>query len=70
MITPDRLQNFQFGEALIIRQREQAFITKVIPFDQYVFYPSLNDYQLRDIPKKEPRYFSIKDDIKENEENG
>lgn len=70
VITPDRLQNFQFGEALIIKQREQAFITKVIPFDQYVFYPSLKDYQLRDIPKKEPRYFSIKDDIKEKEENG
>ena len=70
LITPDRLQNFQFGEALIIRQREKAFITKVIPFDQYIFYPSLKDYQLRHKNKKEPKYFSIKDDIKEKESNG
>ena len=70
LITPDRLQNFQFGETLIIRQREKAFITKVIPFDQYVFYPSLKDYQLRHKNKKEPKYFSIKDDIKEKESNG
>lgn len=70
VITPDRLQNLQFGEALIIRQREQAFLTKVIPFDQYVFYPTLRDYQLRTIAKKEPKYFSIKDDIKEKENYG
>lgn len=69
MITPDRLQNFKFGEALILRQREKAFITKVIPFNQYVFYPSLVDYKLRYVAKKEPKYFSIMDDIKEKEDS-
>lgn len=70
VITPDRLQNFKFGEALILRQREKAFITKVIPFNQYVFYPSLVDYKLRYVAKKEPKYFSIMDDIKEKENSG
>ena len=70
VITPDRLQNFKFGEALILRQREKAFITNVIPFNQYVFYPSLVDYKLRYVSKKEPKYFSIMDDIKEKENSG
>ena len=58
------------GGALILRQREKLFITKVIPFNQYVFYPSLVDYKLRYVAKKQPKYFSIMDDIKEKENSG
>ena len=59
------------GEALILRQREGPFITKMLPFNKYIFYNNLKKYELRLIPKKEPKYFNLKKEIEEREkENG
>ncbi len=71
VIATDRLQNFKVGEALILRQREGPFITKMLPFNKYIFYNNLKKYELRLIPKKEPKYFNLKKEIEEREkENG
>ena len=41
IVTKDRLARFSVGEAVIVSQRKNPYITRYTPFDKYIFYKSL-----------------------------
>lgn len=67
VVTVDRLKNFKLGEVLIMGDRGKSLITNVLPFNKYNYYKNLKKYNVRDIPKKEPKYFDIKKEIEMRE---
>lgn len=67
VVTVDRLKNFKVGETLILSSRGKAMITNVLPFNQYVYYDELKSFKIRNVPKKEPKYYDLKKDIEERE---
>lgn len=69
-LSVDRLgSKMKLGEAVFIRQRKEAFVTKLLPFDSYNFFSYLTTYKLENRPKKEPeRFHIIKDYHKKIEE--
>lgn len=67
VVTVDRLKNFKLGEVLIMGDRGKSLITNVLPFNKYNYYYNLKKYEVRNIPKKEPKYFDIKKDIEVRE---
>lgn len=67
VVTVDRLKNFKLGEVLIMGDRGKSLITNVLPFNKYNYYKNLKKYSVRDIPKKEPKYFDIKKEIEMRE---
>lgn len=67
VVTVDRLKNFKLGEVLIMGDRGKSLITNVLPFNKYNYYHNLKKYNVRDIPKKEPKYFDIKKEIEMRE---
>ena len=42
-------------------------ITNVMPFNKYVYYDGLKSFKIRNIPKKEPKYYDLKKDIEKRE---
>ena len=67
VVTVDRLKNFKLGEVLIMGDRGKSLITNVLPFNKYNYYHNLKKYNVRDFPKKEPKYFDIKKEIEMRE---
>ncbi|RHT34678.1 hypothetical protein DW801_06520 [Coprobacillus sp. AM32-11LB] len=67
VVTVDRLKNFKLGEVLIMGDRGKSLITNVLPFNKYNYYKNLKKYSVRNIPKKEPKYFDIKKEIEMRE---
>lgn len=67
VVTVDRLKNFKLGEVLIMGDRGKSLITNVLPFNKYNYYKNLKKCNVRDIPKKEPKYFDIKKEIEMRE---
>ena len=67
VVTVDRLKNFKLGEVLIMGDRGKSLITNILPFNKYNYYKNLKKYNIRDIPKKEPKYFDIKKEIEMRE---
>ncbi len=67
VVTVDRLKNFKLGEVLIMGDRGKSLITNVLPFNKYNYYKNLKKYHVRDIPKKEPKYFDIRKEIEMRE---
>ena len=67
VVTVDRLKNFKLGEVLIMGDRGKSLITNVLPFNKYNYYQNLKKFSIRDIPKKEPKYFDIKKEIEMRE---
>lgn len=67
VVTVDRLKNFKLGEVLIMGDRGKSLVTNVLPFNKYNYYKNLKKYNVRDIPKKEPKYFDIKKEIEMRE---
>lgn len=67
VVTVDCLKNFKLGEVLIMGDRGKSLITNVLPFNKYNYYKNLKKYSVRDIPKKEPKYFDIKKEIEMRE---
>ena len=67
VVTVDRLKNFKLGEVLIMGDRGKSLITNILPFNKYNYYKNLKKYNIRDIPKKDPKYFDIKKEIEMRE---
>ncbi|MCD7951148.1 MAG: type IV secretory system conjugative DNA transfer family protein [Erysipelotrichaceae bacterium] len=60
IFTTDRLQHFQLGEALFLRQRENPYFTKLLPYDKYRIYDKNSNYTGEDKPHPNAQGFDIK----------
>lgn len=65
LFSTERLSKFQLGEALYIRQRKDPFYTKLLPYDDYVFYSTENS-TFEPKPRKTAKWFNIQDFIRDN----
>ncbi|MCD8028349.1 MAG: type IV secretory system conjugative DNA transfer family protein [Erysipelotrichaceae bacterium] len=59
IFTTDRLQLFKLGEALFLRQRENPYFTKMLPYDKYRVYKN-NNYEGDDKPHPTAKGWDIK----------
>ena len=58
IFTNERLSKFQYGEILLLRQKENPFYTKMIPNNKYVYYHN-SKHLFTDNPKKVAGKFDI-----------
>lgn len=58
IFTNERLSKFQYGEILLLRQKENPFYTKMIPNNKYVYYHN-SKHTFADNPKKVAGKFDI-----------
>lgn len=58
IFTNERLSKFQYGEILLLRQKENPFYTKMIPNNKYVYYHN-SKHVFSDSPKKVAVKFEI-----------
>lgn len=58
IFTNERLSKFQYGEILLLRQKENPFYTKMIPNNKYVYYHN-SKHLFIDNPKKVAVKFDI-----------
>lgn len=58
IFTPERLKKFQYGDVLILRQKEQPFMTKLLANVKYVYYkPHKHAFDPK--PHSAFRYFAV-----------
>ncbi len=62
LFSTERLSKFKLGEALFVRQRQNPFFTKLLPYDKYVFYKK-SKTQFEDKPKPTAKYIDVKEYI-------
>ncbi|WP_281677445.1 type IV secretory system conjugative DNA transfer family protein [Eggerthia catenaformis] len=60
IFTVERLRKFQYGDTLILRQKENPFFTKMIPYYEYIYYKKANH-----IFKPKPHKYASTFDITE-----
>ncbi len=58
--TVDRLKHFQQGEALFLFQRRHPYYTKLLGYDEFVFYDSQTNSDFDAVPKQDVRFVNFK----------
>ena len=58
IFTPERLKKFQYGDVLILRQKEQPFMTKLLANVKYVYYKP-HKHAVDPKPHSAFRYFAV-----------
>lgn len=66
LFTTERLSKFKLGEALFIRQRQDPFFTKLLPYSRYRFY-SKQKSVFQEKLKPTSKYIDVQEVIKKGE---
>lgn len=66
IVTKGRLGRFSLGEAVLVRQRHDPFITRYRPFNKYIFFKSLGKQEEAPVQELRPHHrFSLEDSYDE-----
>lgn len=62
LLTPEKLSKFDIGDALFIRQRRNPFLTRLLPFNKYCFYQTMDKDCIQQEKELRPvLWFNIED---------